>query len=235
MAIILKNATEEIQLEDIRKLYESSFPKSEKKPFNFMRKKQKEGYFDMLAIEEEEGKFCGLAIMLLAGGWALLDYLAIDPSCQGTGLGSRTLEALQERYGKEQIVVEIESTIRDAEGSMASEAMENGGFKDSRKAEEAYGMEAFGAADGIGAVQAAAGPTGENGRERLRRKAFYLRNGMVPMDFLVDLFGVEMEVLTFGSQITFEQYHGIYAEVLPEEMAEKVRRAPEPGRTGEEK
>ena len=192
MTIILKDATEEKQVEDIRKLYESSFPKSEKKPFDFMRKKQKEGYFDMLAIEEEEGKFCGLAIMLLAGGWALLDYLAIDPGCQGTGLGSRTLEALQERYGKERIVVEIESTIREAEGS-------------------------------------------GNGRERLRRKAFYLRNGMVPMGFLVDLFGVEMEVLTFGSRITFEQYHGIYAKVLPEEMAEKVRRAPEPGRTGAEK
>lgn len=192
MAIILKDATEEKQLEDIRKLYESSFPKSEKKPFEFMRKKQKEGYFDMLAIEEEEGKFCGLAIMLLAGGWVLLDYLAIDPGCQGTGLGSRTLAALQERYGKERIVVEIESTIRDAEDS-------------------------------------------GNGRERLRRKAFYLRNGMVPMGFLVDLFGVEMEVLTFDSQITFEQYHGIYAEVLPEEMAEKVRRAPEPGQTSAEK
>lgn len=192
MAIILKDATEEKQLEDIRKLYESSFPKSEKKPFEFMRKKQKEGYFDMLAIEEEEGKFCGLAIMLLAGGWVLLDYLAIDPGCQGTGLGSRTLAALQERYGKERIVVEIESTIRDAEGS-------------------------------------------GNGQERLRRKSFYLRNGMVPMGFLVDLFGVEMEVLTFDSQITFEQYHGIYAEVLPEEMAEKVRRAPEPGQTGAEK
>ena len=122
----------------------------------------------------------------------MLDYLAIDPGCQGTGLGSRTLAALQERYGKERIVVEIESTIRDAEGS-------------------------------------------GNGRERLRRKAFYFRNGMVPMGFLVDLFGVEMEVLTFGSQITFEQYHGIYAEVLPEEMAEKVRRAPEPGQTGAEK
>lgn len=192
MAIILKDATEEKQLEDIRKLYESSFPKSEKKPFDFMRKKQKEGYFDMLAIEEEEGKFCGLAIMLLAGGWALLDYLAIDPGCQGTGLGSRTLAALQERYGKERIVVEIESTIRDAEDS-------------------------------------------GNGQERLRRKSFYLRNGMVPMGFLVDLFGVEMEVLTFGSQITFEQYHGIYAEVLPEDMVEKVRRAPEPGQTGAEK
>ena len=62
--------------------------------------------------------------------------------------------------------------------------------------------------------------------ERLRRKAFYLRNGMVPMDFLVELFGVEMEVLTFGSALTFEQYHAIYKEVLPKGMAGKVRLQP---------
>lgn len=55
---------------------------------------------------------------------------------------------------------------------------------------------------------------------------------MVPMDFMVNLFGVEMEVLTFGSRITFEQYHGIYAGVLPREMAEKVKKVPAPGRTG---
>lgn len=207
---ILKNAVEEKQLEDIRRLYESSFPESEKKPFGFMIKKREEGFYDLLAIEEEEGKFCGLAIMLLAGGWALLDYLAIDPGCQGTGLGSRTLEALRARYGEERIVVEIESTVRDVEGVAASEAMEKGTGK---------------AADGLGAVPTEAGPADGNGRERLRRKAFYLRNGMAPMGFLVDLFGVEMEVLTFGSQITFEQYRSIYAEVLPEEMAEKVRRA----------
>ena len=195
---MLRDATEEKQLEDIRRLYESSFPKSEKKPFEFMRKRQKEGAFHMLAIEDEAGEFRGLAIMMLSGGWALLDYLAIEPDCQGTGLGSRTLEELQRRYGKERLVVEIEST----------------------------------AEDGAVAIQAASGHSAGNWGERLRRKAFYLRNGMVPMDFMVNLFGVEMEVLTFGSRITFEQYHGIYAGVLPREMAEKVKKVPAPGRTG---
>lgn len=109
---MLRDATEEKQLEDIRRLYESSFPKSEKKPFEFMRKRQEEGAFHMLAIEDEAGEFRGLAIMMLSGGWALLDYLAIEPDCQD-GLGSRTLEELQRRYGKERLVVEIESTAED--------------------------------------------------------------------------------------------------------------------------
>ena len=61
---------------------------------------------------------------------------------------------------------------------------------------------------------------------RLRRKAFYLKNGMVPMDYEVVLFGVEMEVLTFGSELTFEQYHAIYKEVLPRPLAGKIRLRP---------
>ncbi|MCI8541994.1 hypothetical protein [Acetatifactor aquisgranensis] len=176
---MLKDAVQGNQLENVRKLYEASFPESEKKPFAFMLKKQKEGCFDILAIEDEQGKFCGLAIMMLSGGLALLDYLAIEPDCQSGGIGSRTLGELCGCYGKERIVVEIESTAEENPVSSRS--------------------------------------------ERLRRKAFYLRNGMVPMDFLVELFGVEMEVLTFGSEITFEQYYAIYAQVLPASLTEKIR------------
>ena len=176
---MLRDAVQGNRLEDVRKLYEASFPKSEKKPFAFMLQKQKEGVFDILAIEDEQGTFCGLAIMMLSGGRALLDYLAIEPDCQGSGIGSSALSELRERYGEERIVVEIESTAEENSVSGRS--------------------------------------------ERLRRKAFYLRNGMVPMDFLVELFGVEIEVLTFGSEITFEQYYAIYAQVLPASLAEKIR------------
>lgn len=175
---MLRDAVEGNQLENVRKLYEASFPKSEKKPFSFMLEKRKEGFFEILAIEDGQGEFCGLAIMMLAGGLALLDYLAIEPRCQGRGIGSGVLAQLGERYGKERIVVEIESTVGDG---------------------------------------------ADNRGERLRRKDFYLRNGMVPMDFLVNLFGVEMEVLTFGSELAFEQYHAIYAQVLPKTMAENIR------------
>ncbi len=183
---MLRDAVEANRLEEVRRLYEASFPKAEKKPFGFIMKKRKKGLFDVLSIEDG-GQFCGLAIMMLSGGRALLDYLTIAPRCQSSGFGSRTLEELGERYGKERIVVEIESTVGD------------GGSQEE--------------------------PTGERG-QRLRRKAFYLRNGMVPMDFLVNLFGVDMEVLTFGSALTFEQYHAIYKEVLPRALAGKIRLRP---------
>lgn len=183
MSFRIKEANTREQLECVRKLYEESFPKSEKKPFSMILKKRAEGFFDILAIEDEKGQFCGLAIMLLSGGLALLDYLAIAPEYQGGGAGSNTLRELRERYGDEKIVVEIETTLGEA-------------------AEKA-----------------------ENTEERLRRKAFYLRNGMVPMDFLVELFGVKMEILTFGRTVTFEEYYGIYEAVLPKGMMDKIRLA----------
>ncbi len=179
---MLRDAVEANQLEEVRKLYEASFPKSEKKPFGFIMKKRKKGLFDVLSIQDGKGHFCGLAIMMLSGGRALLDYLAIAPDCQGGGVGSQVLEELRQRYGDDKIVVEIEST---------------------------RGLEGADLAD-----------------NRLRRKAFYLRNGMVPMDFVVDLFGVEMEVLTFGGTLTFGQYHAIYKAVLPKALAERIRLQP---------
>ncbi len=177
---MLTDACSTGRIEDVRALYEAAFPKDEKKPFEFILEKRKEGFFDIWAIENKDGGFGGLAIMLLSEDLALLDYLAVHPDCRGAGLGGSALHALREKYGKERIVVEIENTLGPA-------------------AEQA-----------------------ENREERLRRKAFYLRNGMTPMNFLVDLFGVEMEVLTFGRKLTYEEYYAIYRKVLPDRLLEKI-------------
>lgn len=182
---MLRDAVEVNQVEEVRKLYEASFPKSEKKPFGFIMKKRKKGFFDVLSIQDGKGHFCGLAIMMLSGGRALLDYLAIAPGCQGGGMGSQVLQELREQYGDDKIVVEIEST----RGLVKEDLADN----------------------------------------RLRRKAFYLRNGMVPMDYLVDLFGVEMEVLTFGTDLTFGEYHRIYQGALPKVLTKMVKRISQPG------
>lgn len=57
---------------------------------------------------------------------------------------------------------------------------------------------------------------------RKRRKAFYLRQGMVSMPFLIDLFGVEMEVLTNGAQLDFPEYHGLIRGVYGPIIDEKI-------------
>ena len=175
---MLKHAVSEEQLRQIRTLYEASFPQSGKKPCEMMLEIKE--HFEVLSIEDEEGHFCGLAIMIISGDLVLLDYFAVEPACQGAGLGSIVLRELQERYGRERIVVEIERTA---------------------------GAEAEAA---------------ENYRDRLRRKAFYLKNGMKETGLQVKLLGVEMEVLTFGRKLTFREYASIYEKVFSGGLKNKI-------------
>ena len=63
----------------------------------------------------------------------------------------------------------------------------------------------------------------ENTPERIRRKAFYLRNGMTVMPFRVNLFGIEMEILTNGAQGTFDEYHAIFTNLFSPWIASKIK------------
>ncbi|MBO5221316.1 MAG: GNAT family N-acetyltransferase [Clostridia bacterium] len=62
----------------------------------------------------------------------------------------------------------------------------------------------------------------DNTPERLRRRGFYLRNGMEIMDFKVWLFGVKMLVLTVGGRVCFEQYHEIFDTVFSPAIGKNV-------------
>ena len=63
----------------------------------------------------------------------------------------------------------------------------------------------------------------ENQEDRIRRKAFYLRNGMKALDIPVNLFGVEMELLANDCEVTFEEYKNVYRSYLGELAEENVK------------
>ena len=50
----------------------------------------------------------------------------------------------------------------------------------------------------------------DNYEDRCRRKAFYMRNGMTPMNTTAKLFGVDMELLGYDCQLSYEEYHEFY-------------------------
>jgi len=50
----------------------------------------------------------------------------------------------------------------------------------------------------------------EHQAERLRRKKFYLANGMRELGVNVTLFGVDMELLGYNCDVSFEEYRGLY-------------------------
>lgn len=169
------------QEEQIRQLYESAFPASEKKPFAVILRLCREGNGEMLAIEDDAGVFLGLAICLLYRDLVLLDYFAVSPDCRGRGVGGQTLDLLRARYAGRRLLLEIEDPDE---------------------------------------------PGAPNRTERLRRRAFYLRNRMTPMPYDVMLFGVRMNILTDRVTVAYPEYHAIFDALFPPGIGRKITLAP---------
>jgi GNAT superfamily N-acetyltransferase len=68
----------------------------------------------MCAIEEG-GSFVGLAITLVYGEVALLDYFAIAPHRRGCGIGAAALDLLKKKYSGRALLIEIEDPDDDCD------------------------------------------------------------------------------------------------------------------------
>ena len=102
----VRNCTLGEDLSNIRSLYEDAFPECERKPFDVMARAIGSG-LDMCALEEG-GEFVGLAITLVHGDIALLDYFATAPHRRGCGIGASALELLKKKYSGRALLIEIE-------------------------------------------------------------------------------------------------------------------------------
>ena len=58
---------------------------------------------------------------------------------------------------------------------------------------------------------------------REHRKAFYLRNGLHTIDFDVNLFGVEMEVLSNADHLNFDEYLNVYKNACGLKYSDKIQ------------
>ncbi len=70
----------------------------------------------------------------------------------------------------------------------------------------------------------------ENQKERLKRKSFYLRNGMEQMNVMADVFGVKMELLGFDCDMDFKDYKRFYYDNISPWASEHIKeeKHPEP-------
>ena len=66
------------------------------------------------------------------------------------------------------------------------------------------------------------GVPSDNAEQRRRRRAFCLRHGMTPLPFRVNLFGVQMELLSFGAPLTFDEYFRLYRDIFGASVAANV-------------
>lgn len=67
---------------------------------------------------------------------------------------------------------------------------------------------------------------------RIRRKKFYLRNGLKEMGVMVYLFGVKMELLTSDRSMTFEEYRDFYKNNYNQWAADHILPAEHPYNAG---
>ena len=65
----------------------------------------------------------------------------------------------------------------------------------------------------------------ENQAERIRRKHFYLSNGMKSMEVFVWLFGVKMELMGFDCCLTYDEYHAFYRDNYNQWAADHIQPA----------
>ena len=159
-------------------LYQKAFPASEKKPFSVIMKKFREGKTHIWRFVRE-GKFAGIVITINGGSHILIDYLAVEASQRGTGIGSEILPAMKEHYGDKGVFLEIESVYEEC----------------------------------------------DNREERLRRKHFYEKCGLGSMEVFVWLFGVKMELMSFGCRMSYEQYHAFYRDNYNQWAADHIQSA----------
>ena len=112
--MITVTKTQRGELPMIFYLYQTAFPKNERKPFSRITSMVKVGRADLWTIRRD-GKFAGFAATVNGPDIVLLDYFAVKRSLRGLGVGREALKALMEHYRDRGIFVEIESTLAEAE------------------------------------------------------------------------------------------------------------------------
>lgn len=100
------------QWTDIYTLYQKAFPKSEKKPFWLIVKMVRKGSSHVWRFTRN-GEFAGLIITINGEKHILLDYLAVEESRRGTGIGTEILQLMRSHYAGKGIFLEIESVYED--------------------------------------------------------------------------------------------------------------------------
>ena len=172
----LTEALDQNLLAQIQTLYLEAFPKEERKPFSLLLQTREKGQSEILAIENEQNDFLGLAITAKHKDMVLLDYFAISSRQRSNGIGSKAFQNIKHRYADKRFFLEIERTDIAADNQM----------------------------------------------QRQKRKNFYIKNGMQNVPFMVNLLGVEMEILAHNCQLKYEDYFNLYHTLFGNHISQHI-------------
>ena len=129
----------------VRRLYLSAFPKIERHRVMELFSASARGGAEFLHFTED-GKFIGLAYMIVRGSVAFLLYFAVDDSKRNRGYGSAILDSIRKRYEGKDVVLLIESLHEECD-NMDIRVRRKGfylrnGFRDTGLIQSSFGGEA---------------------------------------------------------------------------------------------
>ena len=102
--------------EDVRRLYESAFPKEEQIPWKDLMRLMKTMSLDF-TVYYEEGNLVGLTIVYPRPQFNWFWYFAVPKELRGQGIGQRILTQLIEKYGGQSNILDMESPEQVCENS----------------------------------------------------------------------------------------------------------------------
>lgn len=102
--------------EDVRRLYETAFPKEEQIPWKDLMRLMKTMSLDF-TVYYEDGNLVGLTIVYPRPQFNWFWYFAVPEVLRGQGIGQRILTQLLERYKDESFILDMESPEQVCENS----------------------------------------------------------------------------------------------------------------------
>ncbi len=111
MEIVLQKPQNPSDWLRLERLYRSSFPRDERKPFGVICRMFREGKADIWCIVADR-KFAGFATTVNGADLILVDYFAIAEKRRGKGIGKQAMECLLCMYADKGVFLEIESPDR---------------------------------------------------------------------------------------------------------------------------
>lgn len=107
--MILNTKPDKSKIKAIKRLYKTSFPRNERKPFLMIKQCRNKNNADIISIESDNGRFLGLAVTLMNDDYVLLDYFAVADNMRSKGIGTEAIRLLKERYKGRKFFLEAES------------------------------------------------------------------------------------------------------------------------------